>query len=646
MVTAHYREGENRFTQEAFISYPDNCLVLRFRSAEPVDYVLSADTQVNGLSSITDHALVLTGEAPTDLTAYGSVQEQTICYTGEGVRFATVARPVTDGIVIPAESTLLIRNATQLTVLVAVTTSFIRFDIPPTRPFLEDALERSKALTLRSFEDLFAAHSKDYQRYYQRLRLDLCFPISDLPTDQRLRVQDKSHDLGLIELLFNFGRYLLIACSREGSQAANLQGIWNESLYAPWCSDYHTNINVEMNYWPVFMCNLAELHEPFVALVEKIRASGEHTARQLYGAEGFCCHSCVDIWGNTDIGGLGIVSENRFLCFSYWNLSAAWCCTHLWEQYEYTLDQNFLAETAYPLMKGAAQFLLSILTEYQGQYFLIPSTSPENLYYLNGRVAGLAKFTTMSQAITQDLFTDLLRASQVLNIEDDFVKQIRQILPKLGVYRIGSQGQLLEFDEEYEEEDIHHRHISHLYGLYPGESITTSGTPELAEACRVTLERRGDESTGWAMGWRVNCWAKLKDGNRALTLLKNQLRFREGDDGRISYGADGGTYPNLFDAHPPFQIDGNLGICAGIVQMLLQCEDGKLRILPALPDAFQKGRVTGLKAKGNITVDIAWQDGRLISCTLESPISQTVTVVTPLGEETLHLTANRKTAIL
>ena len=387
--------------------------------------------------------------------------------------------------------------------------------------------------------------------------------------------------------------------------------------------------------WPVLSGNLAGLDTPVIELLKKISVTGVDAARDFYGAKGYCAHHNIDLWGlSTPVG----AQREGCVRWAFWNMSSGWLCRHAFEHYEYTCDTDFLRDTAYPLMKGAAEFYLDILIKDGDNYIISPSTSPENAYYTDtGIKASISRYTTMTQGILIDLFTNVLRAAKILGIKDAFTEEIREKLPLLNTYAIGSDGELLEFDREYREEDIHHRHVSHLYGLYPGESITTESTPKFAEACKRTLIRRGDISTGWAMGWRVCLWSKLKDGDHALQLVKNQLKFVEPTSKENMH--KGGTFPNLLCAHPPFQIDGNFGVCAGIALMLLQCEDEKIRILPALPTSFKNGSVKGLKAKGDITVDIEWEENGLKSCSLTSPITQTVTVATPGEERVITLQA-------
>ena len=637
VATVCYSQGGTQFERTYFVSHPDNCLVLRITSDKAADYVISADSQLKYAVTAWKNRLYLTGECPSCVPPGYAQDAVPIVYDGEGIQFAAIGGVNTDGTVSAAQGTLTIAGATELTFVMCIETSFVSFDALPNKPFYYPCEARVKETAARSYESLYCRHTQDHAALYDRVKADFGFPESNKMTDQRLKAENKDADLGLVELIYNYGRYLVIAASREGTQATNLQGIWNEHFFAPWSSNYTLNINTEMNYWPVLMNNLAGLDMPVIDLAQKLRSTGAAVAEDFYGVRGFCSHHNADLWGHAVPVGM---QGKGCLRYAFWNMSAPWLCRHAWEHYEYTLDKEYLQNTAYPLMKDAAQFCLDILVADGERYIITPATSPENsfLHPTQGKIA-LDRSCTMSQAIAMDLFTNLSRAAELLEIRDDFVQQVRSILPKLNTYAVGSHGQLLEFSKEWDEQDVHHRHLSHLYGLYPGESITTGATPALAEACRVSLERRGDISTGWAIGWRVCLWAKLKDGDRALKLVKDQLRYMDPCNQNCSFS--GGTYPNLLDAHPPFQIDGNYGVCAGITLMLLQCEDQKIRILPALPNAFRNGSISGLKAKGNITVDIQWKDGSLTCYTLESPVDQTVTVVTPHGEQIISLVAGQ-----
>jgi alpha-L-fucosidase 2 len=633
-----YKLGTNCFKREYFISYPDNCLVVKFSSQNSVSYTVSMDCQLEYSITASKSTLCLMGECPVMMAPSYARDIVPTVYDGRGIKFSALCCVSSDGCIVENASKLIVTDCTELCLRLCAETSFISFDKLPEKEHYDICRERVLATCKKTYDELKKHHIADFSHHYNKVKLDLGFEKSMLFTDERIKREDKNDDLGLCELLFNFGRYLVISSSREGSQATNLQGIWNEELFAPWSSNYTVNINTEMNYWPVLMCGLVGMDMPMIDLVRKISITGAKTARDFYGADGYCAHHNVDLWGlSTPVG----AQSEGCITYAFWPMSAGWLCRHVWEHYEYTLDRSYLENTAYPLMKGAAEFYLSVLKEFEGKLIMCPSTSPENRYYHSeGKALALARHTAMSQAIVMDLFTNILRAAAVLSLNDDFVTEIREKLPLLNTYAIGSEGQLLEYDRDFPEQDIHHRHTSHLYGLYPGESITVESTPELAEACRKTLLRRGDVSTGWSMGWRVNLWAKLKDGDHALYLIKNQLTYVSPLEKKSWRG--GGTYPNLFDAHPPFQIDGNFGVCAGIAQLFLQCEDGKICLLPALPREFSRGSIKGLLAKGNITVDISWQEGRLTEFALISPFSQTVCVKMPDEERMINLRAFEK----
>lgn len=635
VATVTYTQGNIRFQRDYFVSHPDNCLSVRFVSSGPVDYRLCADSLLKSNVTAEENWLCLTGECPSCAPPVYAQDQVPLVYDGDGIKFAAIGSVQTNGTVDAHQNILTVQGATELTFILCIETSFLDFESLPVKPYHEPCRRRLEITEKIPYCELLDRHIQDHSALYNRVQADFGFPASNQMTDRRLNAENKDEDLGLVELLYNFGRYLTIAASREGSQATNLQGIWNELFYAPWSANYTLNINTEMNYWPVLMNNLAGLDLPVIDLTKKLRITGAAVAKDFYGVVGFCTHHNSDIWGHAAPVGM---QRQGSLRYAFWNMSGGWLCRHLWEHYEYTLDVVFLRQTAYPLMKEAALFYLNLLEKDGDKYILAPTTSPENsfLHPKDGRCS-ITRYSTMTQGILMDLFANLSKAASILAAEDEVIQKIRQILPKLNTYDVGSKGQLLEFDAEYPEHDPHHRHLSHLYGLYPGESITTSSTPELAQACRISLEQRGDVSTGWAMGWRVCLWAKLKDGDRALKLVKDQLRFVDPSNQACSF--KGGTYPNLLDAHPPFQIDGNFGVCAGITLMLLQCEDGIIRILPALPKAFQRGSIRGLKAKGNITVDISWQDGQLTQYTLLSPTDCAVTVATFQGTQQVSLKA-------
>ena len=636
IVKVNYEEDGIDFEREYFVSFPDNCVMVKLRSSKPVSYELTGECIGKSAVTADNDKLYLVGECPSQIAPEYASHEKPIIYDGEGVKVTGIAKVVCDGKSRYGWEKVTITDATDVTIYFCAETSFVAFDKKPDKPTFKPCLERVERLAQKSYEEILAAHTKDVNELYNRVTVDFGGEETDKMTDERLHSDNK--DVALCELLYNFGRYLIIASSREGSRATNLQGIWNEKFYAAWSSNYTVNINTEMNYWPVLMCNLVNCNLPMVDLVKNVSVNGEETAKHFYHAKGFTSHHNIDLWANTTP-----VGNKRAGCagYAYWNGSSGWLCRHLFEHYEYTLDKEFLANTAYPIMKKCAEFYLDIMTEIDGKLVVCPSTSPENAFNKNGYGTSIALYTAMSQGIVEDLFRNITESAKVLGIDDEFTREVAAKTPMLNVYEIGSDGQLLEYDEEYEERDIHHRHVSHLYGMYPGALITTESTPELANACRRTLERRGDESTGWSMGWKVCLWAKLKDGDRAFKLLKTQLKFVDPTNDDMVWDG-GGTYANMFDAHPPFQIDGNFGVTAGITQMFLQCEDGKIKILPALPSDFKNGKIGGLLAKGNIKVDIEWKDSKLSSLKLSTPIEQTTIINIDGKDMEIKLAANEE----
>lgn len=493
-----------------------------------------------------------------------------------------------------------VKGADEVTIYVASDTSF-RHDFPQAQCAL--ALDGAG-----DYAALRAAHVADYRELYDRVKLSLGEGRPDVPTDARIQaLREGKPDEGLLALMFNFGRYLLIACSRPGSMAANLQGIWNDSFVPPWESIYTININIEMNYWPSGPCDLNELAQPLFDLIWRLYDSGKVTARGMYGARGYMAHHNVTIWGNTAPTGAGV-----FL----WPFGAAWLSLQVWEHYQYTLDEDLLRRN-YPLLRDAALFFLDHLIEDERGYLITGLTqSPENTYILpNGERNSIARTCTMDNAILRALFDATLGAANVLGEEGEFTDSVRAARARLAPYRIGSRGQLLEWAEEYEEAEPGHRHMSHLFGLYPGSDITTDATPELVEACRRTIALRlaaGGGHTGWSRAWLISLSARLRDGAGARDNLEKLLTLS--------------AYDNLFDRHPPFQIDGNFGYTAGVCEMLLQSHQQCLDILPALPAEWSEGEVRGLRARGGYSVDIVWKNGAPVEVRLTARRTGTVKV--------------------
>lgn len=469
---------------------------------------------------------------------------------------------------------------------------------------LEDSIsERLHRARKEVYERLLKEHIEDYVSLYGRVQFDLgdLSQYDAVPTDERILAAGKGPaDIGLSKLYFDFGRYLLIACSREGGLPATLQGLWNQDMLPPWDSKYTININTEMNYWPAEICNLPECHMPLFELIKRMVPNGRKTAQVMYGAKGFVCHHNTDIHGDT-------ATQDHWIPGSYWVLGAAWLCTHQWIHYQYTLDREFLRES-FPIMREAAEFFLDFLVEHDGYLVTCPSVSPENTFILPSGEKGANIFgVTMDNQILRDLFTQCIEAAEILEVKDELNEKIKEAREKLIPTRIGRHGNIMEWPEDFEEWEPGHRHISHLYGLHPSEQITADGTPELAKAAEVTLRRRlagGGGHTGWSRAWITNHYAKLWDGEKAYENIEKLF--------------SNSTYFNLFDKHPPFQIDGNFGVTAAIAEMLVQSTLERIVLLPALPKAWNSGSMKGLRVKGCGEVELVWKDNMLRECKIRS----------------------------
>ena len=630
------------YTRETFVSHPDQVLMMKLKSSgkNKMNISLSLNSLLNhkveaelGAFLLFKNKLQMKGIAPSvaEPNYRGNINDAVQYDSTKSMRFVADAGIYkTDGKIKTVGDKLMVNGATEIILFVSLATSFNGFDKNPAlqgKDELGISYQHLKKLTNKKYEEIKVKHVQDFSSFYNRVQLNLeNRDRRTITTDERLRQFAKGTvDNDLASLYFQFGRYLMISASRTPEVPMNLQGIWNEQVRPPWSSNYTININTEMNYWAAETANLSEFHNPLFGFIKNLSNTGAVTAKTFYGVAGWVAHHNSDIWAMSNpVGDFGKGDP----VWANWTMGGAWLATHLWEHFLFTNDTAFLINTAYPILKQAAVFCQQFLVkDANGKWVTAPSTSPENVFINNKGLKGAVLYGgTADLAMIRELFSNVVDAEAVLKNDDYFSSQLKKMNADLYPYQIGQKGNLQEWYYDWEDEDPKHRHISHLYGLYPGTSITMKKTPELANAVKRSLELRTNNGTGWSIAWKINLWARLQNSERAYDALKTIMTYYPADKNEVKM-VGGGTYPNLLDAHPPFQIDGNFGATSGIIEMLMQSHDGEIVLLPALPESWKSGSIKGIKARGGFTVGLEWKDGILRTATIVPSNNRTVDVI-------------------